>query len=72
MRPLAIVGILLMLAGGYVLVKGFTYTKEKHEINVGPIEGTIEEKESVPTWAGVAALVGGAVLLMAGMKKSNA
>lgn len=72
MRPLAILGILLMLGGGYVLLKGFNYTSEKHEIDVGPIEGSVTEKKAVPTWVGVVALAGGALLLVAGMRKTSA
>ena len=71
MRPLAIVGILLMLGGAYVLLKGFSYTSEKHEIDLGPIQGSVEEKKSVPTWVGVVALAGGTALLVSGMRKTS-
>ncbi len=60
---LLIVGGILALAYG-----GFSYTKETHEAKVGPLELSVEEKErvNVPMWAGVAAIVVGAGLLLVG------
>lgn len=62
-RTLAIV---LIVAGCLGLVYGsFTYTKETHEAKLGPIELSIKDKETVniPVWAGVGAIVAGALLL---------
>jgi drug/metabolite transporter (DMT)-like permease len=66
-----IVGLLLIVAGVLALVYGgFTYTKETHRADVGPIHLAVDEKEhvNVPLWAGVAAVVGGAALLVASRK----
>ena len=55
-----------MLALGY---GGFTYTKDTHRADIGPIHLSVDEKEhvSIPIWAGVGALVlGGFLLLRAG------
>ena len=43
----------------------FSYTKESHEAKLGPIELSVKDKETVniPVWAGVAAIVAGALLL---------
>jgi hypothetical protein len=50
----------------------FTYTKETHEANVGPINVSIKDKETVniPIWAGVVAVVIGGGLLFLASKKS--
>jgi len=67
-----IVGVLLIIAGVAGLIfTGFSYTKETHEAKVGPIELSVKEKETVnvPTWASVAAIVVGGVLLLAGGKQ---
>jgi hypothetical protein len=72
MTPLKIVGALLIALGLLgLLYGGFSYTKETHDVKLGPIEFSVKEKESVnvPVWAGVAAIVGGAVLLLVGGKK---
>ena len=65
-------GVILIVAGVLgLLYGGFSYTKEKHDIKVGPIEFSVREKESinVPVWAGVGAIVVGTVLLLVGGRK---
>lgn len=72
MTPLKIIGALLIALGLLgLLYGGFSYTKQTHDVKLGPIEFSVKEKESVnvPVWAGVAAIVGGAVLLLVGGKK---
>jgi drug/metabolite transporter (DMT)-like permease len=67
-----IVGILLLAAGILALVYGgFSYTKETHEAQLGPLELSVEEKErvNVPVWAGAAAVVAGALLLVLDRKR---
>jgi hypothetical protein len=67
-----ILGLALIVAGVLGLVYGsFTYTKDTHQANVGPITLSVKDKETVnvPVWAGVVAVVaGGALLLFAGKK----
>jgi len=68
MNIVKIVAILLIVAGVAGLVYGgFTYTKETHDVKLGPVEFSVEEKEriNVPVWAGVASIVVGTVLLLA-------
>jgi len=67
MSALKIVAILLIVAGIAGLIYGkFTYTKATHEAKLGPLELSVKEKKTVnvPLWAGVAAIVVGAVLLI--------
>ncbi|HEV7239351.1 MAG TPA: hypothetical protein VGQ36_08935 [Thermoanaerobaculia bacterium] len=66
MSALKIVAIVLILAGIAGLLYGkFTYTKDTHEVNLGPVELSVKEKKTVniPLWAGIAAIAAGAVLL---------
>ena len=66
-----ILGIVLVIAGILGLVYGgFSFTKETHDANIGPLELSVKEKEQVniPLWAGVGAIVIGAVLLVAPRK----
>jgi len=65
-------GVVLIVAGVLgLLYGGFSFTKETHDIKLGPIELSVKEKESVniPMWAGVVAIAAGALLLIVGGKK---
>jgi hypothetical protein len=69
MRPLAIVGVLLMIGGIIVLaLRGFSYTKERDAVKVGPIELAAEKKGFVPPIVGAAAVLVGAGLVFAGRR----
>jgi hypothetical protein len=72
MDAVKIVAIVLIAAGILALAYGgFTYTKETHEVKIGPIEMSIKDKETVniPIWAGVGAIVVGGLLLVFGSRK---
>ncbi|GAA5164580.1 hypothetical protein [Viridibacterium curvum] len=67
-----LIAIALIAAGTAGLAWGsFSYTKEKHDVKLGPLEFSVQEKETVnvPVWAGVAAIAAGVVLLVVGGKK---
>lgn len=66
-----IVAIVLIVAGALGLAYGgFTYTKATHDVNLGPIEMSFDEKErvNIPLWAGVGMLTIGGILLVSGKK----
>jgi TRAP-type C4-dicarboxylate transport system permease small subunit len=72
MDTIKIVALVLIVAGILGLVYGsFSYTKETHEAKIGPLELSVKEKETVnvPVWAGVGAIVVGAVLLLVPLKR---
>ena len=72
MGPLKILAIILIVAGVLGLAYGtFTYTKETHTANVGPLTLSVKDKETVdvPLWASVGAIVVGVVLLVTGRTK---
>ena len=67
MSTIKIAAIALIVAGLLGVMYGkFSYTKETHDAKLGPINQTIQEKETVnvPAWAGVAAIAAGAALLL--------
>ncbi len=67
MKPVKILGAILIVLGVLALVyKGFTYTEETHKAKLGPLELAVKDKErvAIPTWAGIAAVVAGAALLL--------
>ncbi|MNC91768.1 hypothetical protein D3C83_80820 [compost metagenome] len=66
-----IVGIVLIIAGTLGLIYGgFSYTKEKHDVKLGPLQFSVAEKETVnvPVWAGAGAIGIGVILLLIGRK----
>jgi uncharacterized membrane protein len=67
-----IIGVLLVVAGTLGLIYGgFSYTKEKHDVNLGPLKFSMAEKETVnvPVWAGAGAIAIGVILLLIGRRK---
>ena len=70
MRPLGWVGLLLIIAGAVVFAMGgVDYTKNRNQIEVGPIKVAAEEKGLVPPVAGIAAIAIGAILVFVGRKR---
>ena len=69
MNPLVLVGILLAAVGGFILVRGLTYTKNRSVLKVGGLEASVEERQTIPTGVGAVAVVGGLVLIGAGAGK---
>lgn len=72
MNSTKMAALVLIVAGVLALVYGgFTYTKDTHDADIGPIHMSVDEKEhvSVPVWAGVGALVLGGVLFLVANKR---
>lgn len=65
------IGIVVLAVGILALVYGgFSYTRQTHDVKLGPVEFSVKEKErvNVPLWAGVALAVVGAGVLISGRK----
>ena len=73
MNALKLTAIVLIVAGVLGLGYGsFSYTKQTHELKMGPIEMSVKEKKTinVPVWAGAGAIAIGAALLLLGGRKA--
>ncbi len=71
MNAIKIAAIALMVAGVLGLVYGgFSYSKATHTADIGPLHLAVQEKQrvNIPLWAGIGALVGGALLLVTARK----
>jgi len=73
MKPIAILGIVLIIFGIFVLAsEGISYTKTEKVLDIGPIEATATHKKTIPISpiAGGAALAAGVILVVVGAKRS--
>lgn len=67
MNAYMIVAIILIVAGILGLVYGqFSYTEESQAAKLGPIELTVNEKQTIniPVWAGAGSIALGAAMLV--------
>jgi hypothetical protein len=67
-----VVGVVLLVLGIMGMFwGGLTFTKETHDAEIGPIEFSVKDRETIriPLWAGVIMAVAGTVLLLAPVPK---
>jgi hypothetical protein len=72
MRPIAVVGVVLIVLGLVALLyQGITYTTRETVIDVGPVHATADRQKTLPLppLLGGAAVAGGVVLLIVGVRK---
>ena len=72
MKPLVLVGILLIALGvAGLLYGGITYTKDRDSLDLGVAEITVEDKERLTIHPGLGAvvLVAGLVVAVVGARK---
>lgn len=75
MRAIAVVGIVLIVAGVVSLAYGgFTYTKQETVVKLGPLEVQAEERKRFPIspLAGGVMVVGGLILVAIGWNARGA
>jgi hypothetical protein len=73
MRPIAILGIILIIFGVFVLAsEGITYTKTEKVLDLGPIEATAKHRKTIPISpvAGGIAVAAGVALVITGARRS--
>jgi hypothetical protein len=67
MNTTKLAAIVLIVAGILGLAYGgFSYTKETHQADIGPLHMSVDEKQyvNIPVWAGICAIVVGGLLLV--------
>jgi len=67
MRISAVIGVLLLVFGAFVLVTGLWYPDSKTIVDVGDLEVKATDHRPVPKWVGIVALAGGVALVGVGM-----
>ena len=69
MRPTLIGGIVLIVLGIFLLVRGGTFTTRKDVVKVGDIKLTADDKQAIPPWVAYIGIAAGAGLLLAGARR---
>lgn len=72
MRPMLVAGVLLLVLGAFVLLRGGSFTTRKDVLKVGDVKITADEQQTIPTWVGGLALLAGLGLVVAGAQKGRA
>jgi hypothetical protein len=73
MKPLAILGVALILLGIVGLIVGrFSYTTQEKVLDLGPLQATAQKEHSVaiPDIAGIAAILAGGFLVYVGRRRT--
>jgi hypothetical protein len=74
MKPMAVAGTVLVLLGVVALAyQGITYTSRETVVDLGPIQATADRERTLPLppVLGFAALAGGVLLIVVGVRKSR-
>ena len=74
MKPISLLGIALVVLGVLALVyQGFSYTRTKNVLDIGPIHATADTHEHVPLppIVGGIALLSGVILIAMGAKQKS-
>jgi len=74
LKPIALAGVVLIVLGlGALVYQGVTYTSRETVLDIGPLHATADREKTValPPVLGVVAVVGGVLLLVAGVRRNQ-
>lgn len=66
MRLKLLVGVVLILAGGFILARGLSYTTRKDVVDLGAVRVSTDEKKPIPPAIGGVLAIAGLALVLAG------
>jgi drug/metabolite transporter (DMT)-like permease len=69
MRVWIVAGIVLIVAGAFVLLGGGSFTSRRDVITVGDLKVTAEEQQPILPWVGGLAVLAGAGLIVVGVRR---
>jgi len=72
MRPMLVVGAIILALGAFLLIKGGTFTTRRDVLKVGDVKISADSKESMPPWLGWVAVAAGGALIVSGLRKRAA
>ncbi len=68
MRALLVAGITLIALGGFVLLRGGSFTTRRDVLKVGDLKVSADESHAVAPWMAGTAVLAGAVLVVVGYR----
>lgn len=66
-----VIGVVLILGGGFILARGLSYTTKKDVVDLGVVKVSTDEKKAIPPWIGGVVAVVGLGLVFAGGRKNG-
>jgi drug/metabolite transporter (DMT)-like permease len=69
MKPQMIAGIVLVGLGVFIVLRGLNYGSQRSVMRVGDFQASVETRRAIPTWVGGVAIVGGLLLVGAGVRR---
>ena len=70
MKPIAVIGALLIVLGGVVVaLQGVSYVRDRQEVRMGPIQVAAEERGFISPVVGGIVLVAGVALVLIGRRR---
>ncbi len=69
MRPVQIVGLVLIVLGVFVLWRRPTYTSRQDVVRLGDFKASVDEVKAIPLGWGAAGVGAGVVLLLVGGRR---
>jgi drug/metabolite transporter (DMT)-like permease len=68
MKPQMVLGIVLAGVGAFIVLRGLNYGSDRSVMRVGEFSASVETRRAVPIWVGGVAIVGGLLLVGAGVR----
>jgi|HubBroStandDraft_5_1064220.scaffolds.fasta_scaffold476104_1 hypothetical protein len=69
MRYLTILGVVLIAAGLFAILRPPSYSSEQSVLKLGDLEAKVQQQRTVPGWVAGTLLGAGCVLLVFGVRK---
>ncbi|HET9950410.1 MAG TPA: hypothetical protein VFS09_01320 [Candidatus Eisenbacteria bacterium] len=71
MKLYRVLGLVLIVAGVFVLWKRPTYATRQDVVRIGDFKASVDERQAVPAWLGVGGVAAGAILLLVGDRRRD-
>jgi hypothetical protein len=71
MKAMLLVGVILVGLGIAALLGVLDFSQKKEVLRIGGLEASVQDRQAIPQWAGIAAIVLGGVLVVGGLSRKR-